>query len=140
MATHGKGVTFGIGDGGDPETFTSIGEITGLELPGLSRELVDVTHHASTAKEWLAQPLIEYGDAVITVNRNPGDATDAALDAAFASPDAANFQITIPAGAQTFTMVFPAVPTGLEKSSPMDAQQTATLTVKVTGAPTETLA
>lgn len=141
MATHGKGVTFGIGDGGDPETFSTIGEVTELGLPDWSRELVETTHHASAAKEWIAQPLVDYGEATVTVNRNPGDAADAAIEAAFASPDAANFKLTVPAsGGQVESWIIPAVPTNLERSSPMDAQQSATLTLKVVGVPTLTVA
>lgn len=141
MATHGKGASFGIGDGGDPETFADIGEVTGLELPDWSRELIETTHHGSTAKEWIAQPLVDYGEASVTVNRNPGDAADAALEAAFASPDPANFRIEIPApGGAVETWILPAVPTNLSRASPLEAQQSATLTLKVVGAPSLSIA
>lgn len=141
MATHGKGVTFGIGNGAEDEVFTDIGEVTDLSLPDWSRDLVEVTHHGSTAKEFVPQPLVDYGEASVTVNRNPGDAADAALEAAFASGVAGNYQITCPApGGATETWVIPAIPTNLARASPMDAQQSATLTLKVVGVPTLTVA
>lgn len=140
MATHGKGVTFSIGDGGDPETFTKVGELTEIELPDWSRELVEVTHHESTAREYIAQPLVDYGEVVATMSRTPGSASDLALQAAFANEGAANFQLTVPAGANVETWTIPGIATNLSRSSPMDNTQTATLTIKVVGVPTRAVA
>lgn len=141
MATHGMGVTFAIGDGGDPETFTAVGEVTDLSAPEWARELVETTHHGSAAKTWIAQPLVDYGEISVTVNRNPGDSTDTALKAAFASGVEGNYRFTNPGpGSTTETVTVPAIMTSLSSTSPMDAQQSMTAVLKVVGEPTVTVA
>jgi len=43
------GTLLKIGDGGGPESFTTIAEVRTLGGPELSRDTVDVTSHDSTA-------------------------------------------------------------------------------------------
>jgi len=43
-ARIGYGVAFAIGDGGDPETFTDVAEVTSVTPPSLSMDTVAATH------------------------------------------------------------------------------------------------
>lgn len=76
QARLGYGSKLLIGDGGSPETFAEIGEITEGPDDGDSVDNIEVTNHQSPGrrKEYIGA-LIDGGDLTITVNYIPSDAT-----------------------------------------------------------------
>lgn len=127
-AAIGYQATFGIGDGGAPETFTDVAEVVTITPPSMIRESIDATHLESPGKykEFIAG-LAESGDATITINFVPSaaDVLVTAFDA-----ESGNFQITFP---NSVTMTFSGIVTGYELGELSVDKMTATFTVKATG-------
>lgn len=96
IADIGFGAQFGIGDGGDPETFALAAEIVSITPPSLTRGDEEATHLASpeSYKEYIPL-LFDTGDAQLTLHFEPS-ATDAIYTAFHADPK--NYQITFPNG------------------------------------------
>ncbi|AZO29428.1 phage tail tube protein [Mesorhizobium sp. M1B.F.Ca.ET.045.04.1.1] len=72
----GLGTTFKVGDGGSPEVFTSVVNVTAINISGRSVEEVDFTHLASTGGFREFRPgFKDPGEIKITCHYNPTDAT-----------------------------------------------------------------
>ena len=139
MGISAFGTLLKIGDGGDPETFTAIAEVSSISGPGLSLDTIDVTHHSSTAgwREFVGG-LLDAGEVSFDINYLPTDATHDAstgLIKDMTDRTVRNFQLVFPDASNT-TWSFSALVTGFEPSEPVDDKLAASVTLKLTGQPT----
>jgi len=139
MGISAFGTLLKIGDGGDPETFTTIAEVSSISGPGLSLDTIDVTHHSSTAgwREFVGG-LLDAGEVSFDINYTPTDATHDAstgLIKDMVDRTVRNFQLVFPDTGNT-TWSFSALVTGFEPSEPIDDKLAASVTLKLTGQPT----
>lgn len=141
-AIHGIGTLLKLGDGGSPETFSTISEVTELSGPSLEKETVEVTSHdtkanASSYKEYI-EGVKDGGEVSLTLNFIPTDSTHGptnGLLAEYESGGTTNYKIVFPDSGST-TWTIPAICTGFEPEEPIDGQLTADVTLKVDGKPT----
>lgn len=136
-ALIGHGTLFQRGDGATPtENFTTVGEVTNLSGPGMSRDIIDVTHMetADAYREYIAG-LADAGEITVEVNYIPGNASQENLIDDFEQRVKRNFKIVFP-----FTgnpeWAFTGVLTGFEADTPIDDKISATFTIKITEKPT----
>ncbi len=139
MGISAFGTLLKIGDGGDPETFTTIAEVSNISGPGLSLDTIDVTHHSSTAgwREFVGG-LLDAGEVSFDINYLPTDATHDAstgLIKDMTDRTVRNFQLVFPDASNT-TWSFSALVTGFEPSEPIDDKLAASVSLKLTGQPT----
>ena len=132
-AMIGHGSKFSMGDGGSPEVFTDVAEVTQITPPNFSRDTVDVTHMQSPEKwrEWVPA-LKDAGEVEIIINWIPGDATQDRLFLSFNDDTSNNFRITFP-NAEVWN--FLAMCTGFAAEDPIDDKMQATVTFKLSGKP-----
>ncbi len=138
-ATIGFGTLFKRGDGGGPETFTTLAEVISISGPSLSMDTVDVTHMESTGtyREFLPG-LKDGGEVSVTVNFLPGDSTQNVAAGILKDYDdrvLRNFQIVFPDSGTT-TWTFAAYVTAFEPETPLEDKMTASIIMKVSGQPT----
>lgn len=124
------------GDGGGPEVFATIAQVTNITGPGLSADVVDVTAHDSPSgfREFVAT-LVDSGEVSFELVFDPDHATHIALRTDETSRLLRNFQLIFPDATNT-QWDFAAFVTNFEPSAPVDGALTASLTVKLTGVPT----
>jgi predicted secreted protein len=139
LARSGFGTLLKMGDGGGPETFTTIAEVSNVTTPSFTRDTIDATHHTSPGgvREFIGS-LVDPGEVTIDMNWIPSDPTQdqttgllkAALDG-----NTRNFRLVIPAS-PAVTWNFKGIVTGFSGATPMDDKMTASVTMKVSGLPT----
>lgn len=142
MAQIGFGSTLEVSDATETTVAAStaaitIGELIAVSPPQVTKDIIDTTHmgSANTAREFIAG-LIDYGEASFEINYNPNDTTDAELQTIELERLWREYQITFTKpDASEVTCTFKAIMTGVERSTPMDDKATASITLKVTGAP-----
>ncbi|MET9396280.1 phage tail tube protein [Kitasatospora sp. NPDC002965] len=133
-AIDGFGTKLKRGDGGSPQNFTEIGEITQVGGPSLSRETYESTTHGSPfGWRTFIGGLKDGGEVSADVNYDPSVHDILAAD--FEDKDPRDYQLVFP-DPETTTWTFEAILTGLESSAPFDDKLTATLGWKVSGKPT----
>lgn len=121
-------------------SYTSIGQVQDISGPGLARDSIDVTTHDSpNAWRQFIKGLKDGGELTFDIVYDPALATHAAsagLLSDFTSQTVIpNWRITFPnTGATVWT--FPGFLTGFEEGAPVDDYLSASVTVKVSGAPT----
>jgi len=130
---HGHGTQFLRGDGGDPEVFVAIGEVTDITGPEMERETIDVTSHDSPDgyREHIGG-LKDGGEVSFEVNYDPD--LHNILEGDFADSQPRNYKIQLPA-TPGGAWVFGGFITSMNLSFPMEDKITAALTFKVTGKP-----
>lgn len=133
------GTLLKIGDGGSPETFTTIAEVTNISGPSLSMNTVDVTSHDSTDgwREFVGG-LLDGGEVTLDINFIPTDPTHSystGLLNDMVNRTKRNFQLVFPDAGNT-TWSFTALITAFEPSAPTDDKLSASVTLKITGKPT----
>jgi predicted secreted protein len=130
----GFGVQLKRGDGGGPEVFDALADITNVSGPGLSRETLDVTSHGSP-DGWMEfiGGLKDGGEVSADINYQP--AMHDFLIEDFEDSAPRNYQIVFPDDDQT-TWTIKAILTGFEPEMPYDDKAAASLTFKVSGKPT----
>lgn len=136
MATStsiGYGTTFAVGDGGGPEVFTDLAEVTNVTGPAVTRETVDATHMGSPNRyrEFIAG-LIDGGEVTVDMNYVPGGATEILLNACLEQVAARNYRITAP---NTEVLAFSGFCTAKSAAIPLDDKMTLSATFKVSGDP-----
>lgn len=126
------GTTFGIGDGGDPETFEPVAQVTSISGPGIERETLDVSAHDSPDgwREFVGG-LKDPGEVSIDINYDPS--IHDTLLADLSVDVATNYELVFP---DSSTWSFSGFLSGFEPEAPHDAKLAASLTFKVTGQPT----
>lgn len=135
LAFLGSQTLLKMGDGASPEVFTTIGEVVSIDPLAQSKDLVEVTHMLSTAKEYIGG-LTDGQEIGFTCNLLPTNTQQVALLAAAAATSAAkNFKYVLPAGGGSLTASFAALVMGssVGPTTPNTATQV-TFRVKVTGA------
>lgn len=133
------GTLLKIGDGGSPETFTTIAEVRTISGPELTRDTVDVTSHDSPANwEEVIATILRSGNVTFGINYLPTHAThDASTGLIKDMTDGTlrNFQLVMSDAANT-TWSFAAYVVGFNPNFDHDAEINAEVTLKPSGQPT----
>ena len=136
MATQANGVKLKVTSSNQSLSNVEIGEITDITPPSITKDSIETTAHDSSGIRTYIGGLLDFGEVSVTVNYdNSGDhaklrnlaklVDDVGTDS--------DFVIQYPDGS---TETFSGIVTGVETSSPIDGQLSATFTIKVTGAVT----
>ena len=120
------------GDGGAPETFTAIANVTDITPPGLERETYDVTAHDSEDawREFIGG-LKDGGEVEIELNYDPREHDTLVGD--FSDPAPRNYKVVWPGTLGNWA--FKALITNFEPEAPHDDKLAASATFKVSGKP-----
>jgi hypothetical protein len=123
-----------LGDGASPEVFTTIGEVTNVDPIAQRKDLVEVTHLLSTAKEYIGG--LPDGQPInFSCNFLPTNTQQLALLTAAASiTTAKSFKYVLPSGGGSLTFSFSALVlgTGVGPTTPNTATKL-NVELKVTG-------
>lgn len=136
MAEQAYGITFAYStDGGS--TYTSVGEVTDISPPSISKDVIETTNHGSSGIKTYLGSLVDYGECSVTFNYDPDGTDDAAVRglATSANSDASIFKITY-SDDGTSTEEFSGHVISFETEAPMDGVLSATVGIKVTGSVT----
>lgn len=125
------------GDGGSPETFTTIAEVKSISGPNMSSDVIDVTTHSSAAagawREKIAS-LIDPGELSFDINLIPASSGHISLRTDFVNRTKRNFKIQFPdVGLTTWSVE--GIVTGFECEAPTDDVLAASITITITKAP-----
>jgi predicted secreted protein len=133
------GTLFQIGDGGSPETFTTVAGVQDISGPGFETETIDVTAHDSPgAFEELVAGIKRSGDITFDLVYDPAHATHDDTDGLFSfwqDREVHNYKVVFTDAGPT-TMSFAGICTGFEFSMPVSGALAASCTIKPTGEPT----
>lgn len=136
-AKFGYGTLVKMGDGGSPETFTTIAELRGdIAFDGMESEEIEVTTHNNAingrAKEKIPG-LIDPGNLNFEINYIANEATHVAVRNAWIAQTRKNFQILTPYGDLTtiagYIMSMPV-------TYPADDSINAKIKIMISGLPT----
>lgn len=133
------GTLFQRGDGGTPEQFVTIANVTSISGPTRTRETLDVTAHNSPDgwREFIGG-LKDGGEVSLEINYDPGEASHD-LDADFDDAEPRRYRIVIlPDTEDEHTWEFTGILTELSDEFPFDDKMSRSMTVKVSGKPTLT--
>jgi predicted secreted protein len=136
-AISGYGTLLKRGDGGSPETFSTVGEVRSISGPSMETDEAEVTTHSSAAsgayKEFILT-LIDAGSVEFETNYVPSDTTHIGLRTDFINRTKRNWQIVLPGAIQTisFSGYVKSMPFGF----PVDDAITQKISIRCTGAPT----
>lgn len=137
MANIGYGVSLAVSDA-DPAVnpINAVGNITAFTPPAGTRDIVDVTSSNSLnfAREFIAG-LIDYGEAGAEMIWDLGTASDILLRSLLTERTPRTWRATFSQYTPAKTITFKAFLTGYEPDAPMEDKMTASITLKVTGAP-----
>lgn len=138
-AVSGYGTLLKMGDGAEPEVYTTVAEVKDIGGPEMEADVIEVTNQDSTGgwKEFIAG-LLDAGEVTFDVNWLPGDATQDAttgLVSVMFARVKRNFRLQWPGTGAGKVCTFPALVTGISPDSPVDDANTASITLKVTGPP-----
>ncbi|OYW87303.1 MAG: hypothetical protein B7Z20_05425 [Sphingobium sp. 32-64-5] len=115
-----------------------IAEVTAIGLPNPQQDDVDATHFKSPNRQREFVPgLIDNGEIQFGTNYIAGSESDQLLTEAMQSGQNRTVVVAIPAGASFQYFQFSGIIKGYEKEIPIEDRQTATVTVRVSGAVTQ---
>ncbi|GIV86630.1 MAG: hypothetical protein KatS3mg054_0659 [Chloroflexus sp.] len=129
----------------DDSNWIRVGNVDDINGPGMTRDTVDVTNHASPSgyKEFLAG-LIDPGEITFSVILDPADNShnqSNGLLKVFAETQPRNWRLITPIGTGTenqyHAYTFSALVTGYEMKFPVEEAITADITLKIAGAVTQ---
>lgn len=136
-AISGYGTLLKRGDGGSPETFSTVGEVRSMSGPSMETDEIDVTTHSSAAagafKEFI-MGLIDAGSVEFDVNYVPSDPTHIGLRTDFLNRTKRNWQIVLPGAIQTIS--FAGYVKSMPFEFPVDDAIMQKISIRCTGAPT----
>lgn len=138
-----KGTKCQRGDGGAPETFTTIGEVLSFAGPSGEVSEINVTSFDSTAKEFISDGLPDGGEFSMEMNFVGGDAQQQALRADIAAGTLKNFKLILNDNTVTPTTIsFTALVKKFDgpKGGGVSEQYKASVSLRVSGLPTFTYA
>ena len=133
-AFSSKGIKLYRGNSGSPETFTAVGEIMDMPVSAASVPKIQVTTLDSTAAEYIVG-VPDYGDLTFNLNFDAADGQQMAMIADMDAGTKRNYKIILP-NSQSTTNAFSAFVTKLDKTSGINKQVTASITLSITGAVT----
>jgi len=116
-AVSAYGTLLKIGDGADPEVFTTVGEVQSISGPSFEIQEVDVTTHGSAAAGSYMESrptLIDPGSVEFDINYVPDDATHIAIRTAALAKTVKNWKLELPGAVQTISF------SGYIKSMPLE--------------------
>jgi predicted secreted protein len=122
------------GDGGAPETFTTVPEVRSISGPSTETDEAEVTSHSSAAlgayREFILT-LIDAGSIEFDMSYVPANAVHIGVRTDFINRTKRNWQLVLPGGAQTISF------TGYVKTFslefPTDDAVTASVSIRLTG-------
>lgn len=137
QAISSFGTQLQIGDGATPtENFTAIAEVMDIQLPQLSLDTEEVTHHSSPQYfEEFIGTVIRSGEVTFDVNYLPGNATHnsvAGLQRDLRNRTRRNFRIILTDAAASL-ITFAALVTAFGGQAPVAGRLNASVTLKPTG-------
>lgn len=119
-------------------TPTLLDEVISVTLPNPQIDDVEATHMGSTAKEFIAG-LTDYGSGDFEFNYIPNNATDVLIRAAISDKVARTLKVVLPiADGSTQEVSCECIVKGWVRNDPIADRMTATMSVRFTGAPSET--
>lgn len=122
----------------DGSIFVDVAEVHNISGPSVSRDSIETTHHGSTGGFREYTPgLRDGGEVSIDINWLPVNGSHEAIYTQLTSGQSSNsqYRISFPTTPAT-TFTFSGHVTGFEASAPIDDRLTASVTIKVSGAPT----
>ena len=134
QAIPGYGTLLKMGDGGGPETFNTVVEVTELNLPELTLNTEDATSHDSAGWEEVIGTLLSGGEISGKVNWRATDATHnetTGLLAAILNRTKKNWKMVLPGTIKTFS--FAGLLTKFKGLAPVDGKLEAEFTIKISG-------
>ncbi len=135
-AVSSHGTLLKVGDGADPEVFTTIAEVKDISGPSMSLNMEDATSHDSGGWREEIPTLLEAGDISFDINYT-GGTSQTILAEAQMTRERLNFQMVLPL-ATPVTKAFSGYVTSHEYSAPVEGILTASVTIRVSGAITTT--
>lgn len=138
MANVKIGYGAGLWIADDTDALTEIAEVISIALPNPQQNDVVATHFKSPGRsnEYIAG-LIDQGEVAFGLNYIAGSASDLLINEALEAGEPRDVVVAIPAGASFQYFEFSAIIKGYEKEIPIDDRQTATITMRVNGAVTQ---
>lgn len=137
MAEIGYGITLYVSDAAPDTTADNVvaGVMT-VTPPSPSRDIIDVTtsDSAGMAREFIAG-MIDYGEVKADIVWVPGDAADVLLRTISLERAPRTYKIVWTQLNPDVSITFAGFLTAFERNSPLDDKMTASITIKVTGAP-----
>lgn len=128
----GFGALLRRGDGGGPEVFTTVAEVTNIGAVGTKLNTVDATHMESDFAHMEKIPtLLESAEISLDLNFLPGDTTQTNLRADCMNRVLRNFQITLPGSAKVLS--FAAYVTQIGPMIPLDGKMSQAVTLTPNG-------
>src|SRR5262245_17245388 len=125
------GIVLKRGNGGSPEVFSAVGEISGFDGPGGSANEIDVSHFTSSAKEYIIG-LKDEGEITFDMNFVPTDPGQSGLWGDRDTRAKRNFTLTF--SDLTHVMTFTAYVRTLRLTGRTDDAVRGALTLRITGA------
>jgi hypothetical protein len=130
-----QGVVVQRGDGGSPEVFTAIGEITNFNGPTGATPTIDASTLESLAREYRLG-LADFGEFSFTLRFVPANTQHTALYNDFKNrTQGRNFKVLL-TDTPTSTLSFTGLVSGFAISGENDGLIEAQVTIKITGLPT----
>lgn len=136
-ASAAYGTLLKMGDGGTPESFTTIAEVGDLDAPGITLNTEDATSHDSSGWAEVIATILEGGEPGFEINWATSDSTHdetTGLLYSILNRVRKNWQVVLPDAAKTFS--FAAFVTEFMPKEPVKGKLTADITLKITGAVT----
>lgn len=125
----------------DGTSLVELEEVLSISLPSGAPDLVETSHMKTTGfKTYINAPLQEGEEAEITMNYDPGSATDVLIRAAKAAGTSRAYKIVITNTAGEWEISGNLVVRDYIRDVPMDDRKVATMRVKWVGAETEAAA
>jgi predicted secreted protein len=137
MAEIGYGITLYVSDAAPDTTADNlIAGVMTVTPPSPERDIIDVTTSDSPnmAREFITG-MIDYKECTAEMLWTPGDATDVLLRTISLERAPRTYKVVWPQLDPDVAITFKAFLVSFERNSPLDDKMTATLTLKVTGAP-----
>lgn len=134
QAIPGYGTLLKKGDGGAPETFATVVEVTEINMPEIELKTEDATSHDSGGWEEVVGTLLTGNEISGKVNWRPTDPTHdetTGILATILNRTKANWKMVLPSNLKTFA--FAGLLTKFKGLPPVDGKLEAEFTIKISG-------
>src|SRR5579884_2651330 len=132
------GGQFQIGNGGSPETFTTVTQVKDVDFTGSKVDTQDITTADNTdGTRRFVDTLFDAGECTATIFWNPNDVTHQQLESAFLARGTHNFKRINPGGFGTRS--FAGIIVSIDRKEAIDKPTEATVKIKLNGAYTDSL-